>query len=158
MSIRDKFALVFIIGLSVSIPLIIKSMNSGGFIDIRQKLAKDFSQINRHLDVLRQNIKDEFFPRIRKPISTYPSEEKLVTYFPEPFGNFTRSDWDKFWNFIYGTHVTDDYGKDFFPKRRRQLTKEELKESLAREYPMPFSYFQAEHWQEFWKEIVKYGE
>ena len=158
MSIRNIVSIVLLVGLTVSIPAIFKSIKSDAFVDIRQKLTGNFSGIYRRMEVLKKNFEDEFTPRIKKPLSTYAAEEKLVIYFPEPFGNSSRGDWDKFWEFIYGTHVTDEYGKDFFPKRRRQLTKKELEEVLVKEYPVPFSYFKAQHWQEFWQEIVKYGE
>ena len=158
MSIRNIVSIVLLVGLTVTIPAIFKSIKSDAFVDIRQKLTGNFSGIYRRMEVLKKNFEDEFTPRIKKPLSTYPDEQKLITYFPETFTNFSRSDWDKFWEFIYGIHATDEYGKDFFPKRRRQLTKSELEQALAKEYPTPFSYFQAEHWQEFWKEILKYGE
>jgi len=158
MSIRNIVSIVLLVGLTVSIPAIFKSIKSDAFVDIRQKLTGNFLGIYRRMEVLKKNFEDEFTPRIKKPLSTYAAEEKLTTYFAQEFASFNRADWDKFWNFIYGTHVTDDYGKDFYPKRKRQLTKRELEQALAKEYPMPFSYFNKEHWNAFWQDVVKYGE
>ncbi|MFH1201857.1 MAG: hypothetical protein V1674_03075 [Candidatus Omnitrophota bacterium] len=148
MTTRDRIAVALIVLLTISIPIILTSVHPD-----RERV----SIFKKRIEVLRKNLEDEFFPQVRKPLSTYPAEEKLVSYFPDPFSNFSKADWDKFWSFIYRLHDTDDYGKDFSPKRKRQLTRSELEEALSREYPMPFGYFKREHWEEFWRDIIKYG-
>jgi len=100
-----------------------------------------------------------FFPRGREPVRKHPvslleRETELLLYIGEPFKGFSASDWEGFWNIIYGGFLKEEAGKDL-PKKMRQLTEDEIKEELSSRYPQPFTYFQEQHWRMFFSIITK---
>lgn len=87
----------------------------------------------------------------RPPLSTLELEENIKTVLPDPFGQFTREDWDWFWHLLYGSFTIDSG----WPKQRRQLTQLEIEDMLIASFPQPFRYFQDEQWAIFWQHALK---
>ncbi len=83
----------------------------------------------------------------RRPVSLVEREEELKAYIGEPFITFTQSDWNRFWNLIYGGFQKEDPERPGLPKKMRQLTENEIAYELMSLYPQPFSYFKDSHWR-----------
>jgi hypothetical protein len=104
---------------------------------------------------------DNFFspvgspPKRSRPLSLLQKETELKLYIGEPFRDFNKADWEKFWNVIYGGFPLEDAPREGWPKKIRQLADDEIAEKLARLYPQPFEYFKEEHWKIFFQVISK---
>lgn len=104
---------------------------------------------------------DNFFfpvgaaPERKRPVSLIERETELALYIGEPFRSFKASDWEDFWNIIYGGFQKEEPGRKGMPKKMRQLTEEEIKFELASRYPQPFSSFLERHWRIFFGIIFK---
>ena len=104
---------------------------------------------------------DNFFspvgspPKRSMPLSTLQKETELKLYIGDPFRDFSRADWNEFWNVIYSGFPVDEAPREGWPKKVRQLTDGEIAYRLAKLYPQPFAYFKEEHWKIFFEVISK---
>jgi len=90
-----------------------------------------------------------------RPLTFEEKETELRLYIGDPFRDFERRDWEKFWNIIYGGFLKQDLERPDLPKRKRQLTEGEIIEELISRYPTPFTFFTESHWQTFFGIIFK---
>lgn len=104
------------------------------------------------LQVLYENSQDMVNPARRAPLSTIELEERLKANLAVPFGKFSRRDWDWFWRLLYGRFKEDTPG---WPKRVRQLSREEIQDNLIDYYYRPFASFGDKQWAIFWQQILK---
>jgi hypothetical protein len=91
----------------------------------------------------------------RPPITLIERETELKLYIGAPFKDFTRRDWNEFWNLVYGAFLKENPEDTNLPKKMRQLTEEEIAQKLTSFYPMPFSFFQERAWQSFFQILFK---
>lgn len=127
------------------------------FIVKYQNEIKEISSLN--LEKLKIYFDNFFYlvsPKLerQKPISFLEREEKLKAYIGQPFTGFDKSDWDKFWNIIYGAFPIEQSEKPGLPKKMRQLTLDEIAFELIARYPEPLAYFKEEHWKIFFGIIL----
>jgi hypothetical protein len=87
------------------------------------------------------------------PISLAMKETQLKLYFGQPFLNFSEDDWNTFWGIIYSGFARDEPERPGLPRRKRQLSPDEIALELANVYPSPFSSFREEHWRMFFEVI-----
>lgn len=114
-------------------------------------LRQDWDDFAQGIDIHIENFMYALNPERSKPISILEKEQGLKVYVGEPFIDFSQSDWSEFWNILYGAYPMDYPENERLPPRVRQLNYSEMEEKLKEWHPNPFSYFQAEHWQQFWK-------
>ncbi len=117
----------------------------------QKNLREDWDDL---LDGFGINIDNFFYglnPERSRPVSTLEKETSLKSYVGEPFISFSKSDWDDFWNILYGVFPRDYPDNERLPPKLRQLTTLEMEAELKKRYPSPFSYFQDSHWQQFWQ-------
>lgn len=91
----------------------------------------------------------------RRPLTLAERETELKLYIGEPFRSFSRSEWGDFWNIVYGAFPKDRPEREGLPRKKRQLTQDEIAFELAADYPEPFSYFKEEHWKQFFGIIFR---
>ena len=91
----------------------------------------------------------------QRPLSLLERETELKLYIGEPFRDFNRSDWEKFWNITYGIFPKSNPKQPGLVGKRRQLTEDEIAYELKEMYPQPFAYFQQEHWKIFFGIVLK---
>lgn len=91
----------------------------------------------------------------RRPIIFIEREIELKLYIGEPFRDFTKKDWDEFWNIIYGVFPKDAPEKEGLPRKVRQLTEDEIASELMSRYPQPFAYFNESNWKIFFGIVLK---
>ncbi|MCF7874072.1 MAG: hypothetical protein K9L84_03365 [Candidatus Omnitrophica bacterium] len=97
--------------------------------------------------------KEVIHPR-KPPMSLLVAKTKLENFFPDQFvKTLNQDDWDYIFNLIYEP-ISDKQG-DFTVKR--YLTKAEIEQELVYQYKFPFSYFRDQHWDYFWKIVLKNG-
>ena len=113
------------------------------------KLRFDFKD---KTGILLANLSEILAPPRRHPLSTLELEENLKLNLAVPFAKFTEDDWNWFWHLLYGRHVADLQG---WPRRKRQLTKEEIENALVNYYYRPFGNFDQRKWQIFWRNTLK---
>jgi len=101
------------------------------------------------------NFTSEFKLERSRPLSTLEREEKLKQFLPNVFGDFSEDDWNDFWKLIYGTFPEQNSANKLLPKKYRQLTLEEIEERLIDYYPDNFGRLGPEHWDYFWRGILK---
>ncbi|MFH1245261.1 MAG: hypothetical protein V1662_02130 [Candidatus Omnitrophota bacterium] len=97
-----------------------------------------------------ENIRSVIWAR-RPPISTLELEESIKNVLPNPFGEFTREDWNWFWHVLYGRYTVGSG----WPKPQRQLTQIEVEDMLIDSFPQPFGSFNDEQWAIFWQYGLK---
>lgn len=119
---------------------------------------RDLSSFN--IQKLRIYIDNFFYeagkePSRRRPVSLLNKETELKLYIGAPFRDFTRSEWDDFWNLIYGGFPKEEPERKGLPKRNRQLTLDEIASELAQRYPSVFAYFKEKHWRMFFGLILE---
>jgi hypothetical protein len=117
----------------------------------QKNLQEDWDDLLESLSIYIDNFFYGLNPKRSPPVSTLEKETGLKSYVGEPFISFSKSDWDGFWNILYGVFPRDYPDNERLPPRVRQLTLPEMEEELRKRYPHPFSYFQDEHWQQFWQ-------
>ena|SRR3989338_2127684 len=142
-SLRPKILIVF----GIALAFILYSA--------KDNLQKDWDDLVETINIRVDNFNRGFSPQRSRPITTLQIEEDLKMSVGPPFRDFQGSDWDKFWNLIYGLFPVDYPENERLPPRARQLTYPEMQEKLKKLYPSPFSYFQDEHWKQFWQIIFK---
>ena len=142
-SLRPKILIVF--GIALAFMLYLARIN----------LRQDWNDLVETVNIWIDNFNRGFSPGRSRPISTLQREEELQMLVGPPFRDFQSLDWDKFWNVIYGLFPVDYPENERLPPRARQLTNPEMQEKLKELYPSPFSYFQDQHWQQFWQIIFK---
>lgn len=142
-SLRPKILIVF----GIALAFIIYSARTG--------LRQDWNDLVESVNIWMDNFNRAFSPVRSRPISTLQKEEELKMYVGAPFLGFQGSDWEKFWNIVYGLFPIDYPENERLPPRTRQLTNPEMQEKLKELYPSPFSSFQDQHWQQFWQIIFK---
>jgi len=91
----------------------------------------------------------------KRPISLEKKQVELQLYIGEPFRSFGPEDWKVFWEIIYGGYLKPDPERPDLPKRKRQLTEDEIIAELTERYPTPFVLFNESHWQAFFEVINK---
>ena len=138
--------------------LLVVGFLSLSLIIIYQARIKDFLGVN--LDRAREYISYisydlNFAFKRNRPLSLLERETELKLYIGEPFRDFDRNDWGKFWNIIYGIFPKTDPKQPGLVGKRRQLTEDEIAYQVERAYPQPFTYFREEHWKMFFGIIFK---
>lgn len=119
----------------------------------KRNLKEDFNAFVENVNVFVDNISYSLNPERSKSISTLEKETNLKYYVGEPFISFRKADWDKFWDILYGIFPVDYSEDERVSPRARQLKYAEMESRLKEWYPNPFSYFQEQHWQQFWQII-----
>ncbi|MEK6568433.1 MAG: hypothetical protein AABZ27_06845 [Candidatus Omnitrophota bacterium] len=142
-SLRPKILIVF--GIALAFMLYLARVN----------LRQDWNDLSESVEIWIDNFNRGLSPDRSRPISTLSKEEELKMYVGAPFLDFQASDWDKFWNIVYGLFPVDYSENERLPPRSRHLTNPEMQEKLKELYPSPFGYFQDEHWEQFWRIIFK---
>ena len=96
---------------------------------------------------------DNFFYQVereggrKRPLSLIQKETELKLYIGEPFRSFKYRDWAYFWDLIYGGFYKEITGSPDLPKKKRQLTFDEIAIELMSRYPQPFAFFRDTHWK-----------
>lgn len=93
-----------------------------------------------------------------QPVSSLQKQTELELYVGEPFRSFSKQDWRKFWEIIYGAYPMEPPERPGLPARVRQMDRDELAYELAMRYPQPFAYFTPEHWRIFFSIIFTKNE
>jgi hypothetical protein len=119
----------------------------------RGNLRQDWDDLVETFDIILNNFTSQFNLERSRPINPIDKEENLKMVIGQPFLGFRRVDWEEFWNTLYGVFPLDYSDNERLPPRSRQLTYPEMEKRLKKLYPTPFSYFQDEHWQQFWQVI-----
>lgn len=117
----------------------------------QDNLRRDWNDFMEGIDIHIDNFMYTFSPKRSKSISMLEKEQNLKLYVGQPFIDFSQSDWDKFWDILYGIYPLDYSQNSRLPARVRQLKPAEMEEKLKEWYPKPFGYFQPQHWQQFWQ-------
>lgn len=120
----------------------------------RENLRYDWDDLVENARIVRDNFIYSMNPERAKGITTLEEEVNLKTYVGEPFRSFRSSDWQEFWNVIYGVYPIDYSQNQRLAPRARQLTYPEMEARLKELYPNPFGYFKEEHWQQFWSVVL----
>jgi len=121
---------------------------------IRQNLMQDVSDMVMTMKIGGHNAGYQLTPDRRKPIIISDKEVSLKQLYPSFFNNFTRDDWDEFWDILYGVHPLIKFSNEKLPAANRNLSVAEVQEVLIKRYPEAFSQFKEENWKTFWKEIM----
>ncbi|UCB56666.1 MAG: hypothetical protein JSV30_05520 [Candidatus Omnitrophota bacterium] len=118
------------------------------------RLSRMRGTLKEKSETLGTNVFGEFSEEItrRPPISTIELEENLKVGLPVPFAKFSRTDWEEFWQVLYGKYEMDS-GQ--WPRRKRQLSRQEVQTMLGIQYQQPFNSFTEEQWAIFWQRILK---
>ena len=127
------------------------------FIFAYRESIKSFLQFNLHKTqvIVGNFIPDASAPGFRsRPISTLVKETELSLYFAEPFKSFSRNEWTKFWELIYG-EFNKEYVAEGLPNKNRQLTFSEITQELIALYPDIFPRYQSVHWEQLFGLILK---
>lgn len=120
---------------------------------IRQNLSRDISDIVTLAKIGRHNAEYQLSPDRRKPITVTDKEVGLRQLYPTFFNNFSREDWNEFWDIIYGAHPLINFSNEKLPAADRNLSVAEVQDALMKRYPEAFSQFGSDNWRLFWKEI-----
>jgi len=111
-----------------------------------QRFLKETSQL---ITTKKKNINMDLAPSRKKKVTFIDKESTLRQYIPWVFGEFTASDWQRFWGLIYDPiyDTSSKYGQ------KRYRTKDEIEGYLIEHYSNPFSNFGASQWHDFWSII-----
>jgi len=120
----------------------------------RENLRQDWDDLLESVRIVMDNFIYSMNPERAKGVTTLENEENLKAYVGEPFRSFRSSDWQKFWNVIYGVYPIDYSQNRRLPPRARQLGYAEMEARLKELYSAPFGYFKEEHWQQFWPLVL----
>lgn len=120
---------------------------------IRQNLFQDIKDMVTTVKIGRHNIEYKLSPDRRKPLIITDKEIGLKQLYPTFFNNFTRNDWDEFWDIIYGIHPLIKFSNEKLPPAQRNYSAGEIQKVLIQRYPEAFFQFNEEGWKSFWKEI-----
>lgn len=120
---------------------------------IKEKLAFHLERISIYFDNFFYHASSK--PERHRPVSLLERETELKLYIGQPFRDFTRKDWARFWNLIYGAFPKEAPEKQGLPRKARQLTQGEIASELILRYPNPFSYFQKNHWEMLFSIVLK---
>jgi len=116
----------------------------------RENLRLDWEDLVELVNIQIDNFSYPFNAERSRPVSSLETETNLNSNVGEPFISFSKSQWDKFWDILYGAYPVDYSDNERLPPRVRQLNYPEMEEKLAQAFPQPFAYFQEEHWKQFW--------
>ncbi len=116
----------------------------------RENLENQWQNFLYFFRLQKRNIATEINPPRKPPLNLLIKEDQLRMAIGEPFLSFSRDDWKKFWDLIYGTFEDKGVRGETI---KRQRTESEIQDYLKYYYPKPFFYFQKDHWKEFWKII-----
>lgn len=119
----------------------------------QDNLRQDWNDFTESIDIHIDNFMYTLSPERSKSISMLEKEQNLKLYVGQPFIDFSQSDWNKFWDILYGVYPVDYPENERLPARVRQLKRPEMEEKLKDLYPNPFGNFQQQHWQQFWQMI-----
>jgi len=120
---------------------------------IKDFLGVNFDKAREYAGFIFYDLNFEY--KRQKPITLLKKETELRLYIGEPFRSFNRSDWENFWNIIYGIFPKTDPNQPGLVAKRRQLTEDEIAAELKKMYPQPFIYFMQDHWNMFFEVIFK---
>lgn len=118
-----------------------------------RNLREDFDALVENAEIFIDNLSYTMSPERSKSISTLEKETNLKYYVGEPFISFRKADWDKFWDILYGIFPVEYPEDERIAPRIKQLNYSQMETRLKEWYPNPFSYFQDQHWQQFWQII-----
>lgn len=120
----------------------------------RENLRYDWDDLIENARIVMDNLVYSMNPERAKGITSLEKEENLKSYVGEPFKRFRSSDWQEFWNVIYGVYPIEHSQNRRLPPSVRQLSYPEMEARLKELYPAPFGYFKEEHWQQFWPVVL----
>ncbi len=120
---------------------------------IKDFLGVNYDKAKEYIDYISYDLNFEF--KRNRPLSLLQRETELKLYIGQPFRDFKRSDWEKFWDIIYGIFPKKEPKEPGLVSKRRQLTEDEIIYELKKAYPQPFTYFRPEHWNIFFSIIFK---
>ncbi|MDD5291797.1 MAG: hypothetical protein PHY46_01250 [Candidatus Omnitrophica bacterium] len=121
---------------------------------IRQNLLQDAQDMVTTMKIGGHNIEYQMSPDRRRPLIVTDKEIGLRQMYPTFFNNFTRDDWDEFWDIIYGTHPLIKFDNERLLPAQRNYSTQEIQKVLVQRYPEAFTQFDEEKWKIFWKEIL----
>ena len=133
---------------------IISFKQADSFQPLRDTVNQPINFVKDSLKALRYNILFDFLQKKEKSISMVKEESELMSLSPNSFGEFSRQDWDKFWEVIYQP-VKEKKGNFSF---KRYRTKEEIKKRFLELYEPAFFGFGSDDWKYFWKIVLKKDE
>ncbi len=120
---------------------------------IKDLLGLNLNKTGDYVDNISYDL--DYKPKRHRPVSLLVRETELKLYIGEPFRDFNKSEWEKFWNIIYGVFPKGDPEKPGLVSKKRQLTDDEITYELMKTYPQPFTYFRENHWKMFFDIISK---
>ncbi len=120
---------------------------------IRQNLFQDINDMVATMKIGRHNVEYQLSPDRRKPLIVSDKEVSLKQLYPTFFNNFTRDDWNEFWDIIYGIHPLINFNNEKLSPAQRNYSISEIEQVIKKRYPEAFSQFNEENWKIFWKEI-----
>ena len=120
---------------------------------IKDLLGLNLDKAKDYIDYVSYDLNYE--AKRHRPVSLLVRETELRLYIGEPFRDFNKSDWEKFWNIIYGIFPKAGPKEPGLVSKRGQLTEDEITYELMKTYPQPFTYFREEHWKIFFSIIFK---
>lgn len=122
-------------------------------VSIHKNIKIDIMDFFDGIKINAGNAEREIFPERKRPFSLVRQETELKLLLPNPFVNFSRQEWEEFWNLIYGLYGYDVPENPRLPYIQRQLNLQELEGLLKTKYEI-FKQFQGQHWEEFWKIVL----
>ncbi|MBP7088577.1 MAG: hypothetical protein KBB01_04685 [Candidatus Omnitrophica bacterium] len=135
-------AILFIIILGI-----VNFKKSDNFESLKDNANGPVNFVKDGLKALKYNIFFDFSQKKKKSISMAREEAELMSLAPHLFGEFSRQDWDKFWEVIYQP-IKEKKGNFSF---KRYRTKEEMRERFLKLYESAFFGFGSDDWKYFWK-------
>lgn len=152
---RDIIGIIILILVAALGLIAFKLISSGALDGLRSNFSSDWQDLRTQSQIVQDNTRDLIAPPRKPHSATLLAQERLKQAWPQLFDKFTDGDWRYVWDVIYGLHETNDYGTGYKPARKRQLTIEEIQETLSYDYPAAFGRFDGQLWVEFWKLISK---
>lgn len=129
---------------------IINFKKSDDFRSLKNTVDEPVDFVKGGLKALKYNILFDFLQKKEKSVSMVKEEAELMSLSPNLFGEFSRQDWDKFWEVTYKP-IKEKKGNFSF---KRYRTKEEMKERFLELYGQNFFSFGSDDWKYFWKIVL----
>src|SRR3990167_208318 len=91
----------------------------GGFFPGNMRL--DWEDLVELVNIQIDNFSYPFNAERSRPVSSLETETNLNSNVGEPFISFSKSQWDKFWDILYGAYPVDYSDNERLPPRVRQI-------------------------------------
>lgn len=118
--------------------------------NFREGLKLQWDKFLYFINLSRKNMEVEMNPQRKRPRNLYARQDRLMMTFGEPFRNFSKKEWEEFWDVVFGVVVeTGPQGENI----KRQRTHDEVESYLRYNYSRWTANYTADHWREFWNII-----